>query len=340
MDYPALDESLKKGIVAPVYVFYGSETYLRDRALEQFQALLPEQVRDFNLDVVDGRETGIEDIINLASTLPFMSEWRLVIVKNADFFKGREEKSNPVDDSLGRYLDNPPASTCLIFCTETVEKKHRIFKTIASQGQVVEFSPLKGRELNRWLDRRAGQLGKVLEPAAVAGLVTAVGNDLQQLSTELEKLTCYALTEKITAVEVAGLVSRTAEYSIFELVDAVGGKNYRKAVRMARELVFLGEPVIRLLFMIARQFRLLIRAKDLREQGLTAGQVAGQMQVHPYVAQKCIQQAGNFSLPELKTALEKILAADADIKNGRQEAMLALELLIIALCEKQPAAGR
>lgn len=353
MDYLALEKSLQRQLLSPLYLFYGEETYLRDRMLERFKALLPGEVRDFNLDIIDGNETDITAIINAAVTLPFMAERRLVIVKNADFFKARrrkspssdngaetgddtadQEKASPADDALLKYLDNPPVTTCLIFCTDSVDKKRKIFKMLQKNGQVVDFSPLKGRDLNEWINKRARQLGKVMEPAAMAVLVTAVGNDLRQLNTELEKLACHAAAEKIAAADVEIMVSKTAELSIFDLVDAVGERKYKKAIRMAREMVFLGEPVIRLIYMITRQFRLIIQAKALMEAGYTPQHVVENLRVHQFVAQKCVRQAGNFHMPELQKALAKILSADADIKQGRQDPVLALELLIISLCEK------
>lgn len=349
MDYSALDKSLQRQVISPVYLFYGEETYLRDGFINRFKALVPEDVRDFNMDIVDGKDTGLEAIVGMAMTMPFMSEKRMVIVKNAGFFKSKRksqgdggqegeekaEKTNTSEKSLLNYLEEPVTSTCLIFCTDTVDKKRKIYKAIEKTGQVVEFSPLKGKELNDWIDRRARNLGKIIEPQAMAGLITALGSDLQHLNTELEKLACYSRTEKITAADVAEMVSKTAELSVFELVDAVGERSYNKAIRMAREMVFLGEPVIKLLFMIARQFRLILRSKDLHQRGYADKQVSGQLQVHPFVAQKCVKQSRNFSMDELKLALEQILKADSDIKNGRQEPMLALEMLIIRLCEKK-----
>lgn len=347
MDYTALEKSLQRQVISPVYLFFGEEAYLRDSFVKRFKELLPEEVRDFNMDIVDGRETGLEAIVGMAMTLPFMADRRLVIVKDAGFFKAKrksqddredageekEDKTNSAEKSLLAYLENPVSSTCLIFCTDSIDKKRKIYKAIEKNGQVVEFSSLKGKELNDWIDRKARNLGKIIEPAAMAGLVTAAGSDLQQLSNEIEKLSCYSNSEKITVSDVVEMVSKTAELSIFELVDAVGERNYKKAIKMAREMVFLGEPVIKIIFMIARQFRLIIRAKDLHNRGYADKQVAGQIQVHPFVAQKCIKQSRNFSMTELKLAMEKILAADSDIKTGRQEPMLSLELLIISLCE-------
>lgn len=346
MDYTGLDKSLQRKLISPVYLFYGEETFLRDRYLNRFKDMVPPEVRDFNMDIVDGREAPIEAVINIATTLPFMSEIRVVIVKNADYFKSKRknqasnsdensDKANPADDVLLNYLSNPPATTCLIFCADSIDKKRKVYKMIEKNGQVVEFAHLKGRELNEWIDRKARNLGKVIEPAATAEMITAIGNNLQQLSSELDKLACYAASEKITAADVRAMVSKTAELSIFDLVDAVAEKNYNKAIGMAREMIFLGEPVIRILFMIARQYRLMIQVKGLHESGYADKQVASQLQVHPYVVQKCIRQARNFSVLDLKSALEKILGTDSDIKSGRQEANLALELLIISLCEKR-----
>gem|GEM_PF-51870 len=367
MDYTALDKSLQRQVISPVYLFYGEETYMRDFYLNRFKLLIPEEYRDFNLDILDGRETGIETIVNIAGTLPFLSDKRLVIVKNADFFKARRkgqgkntgkseegtgngDKVPDTDNSeesgedrsgedsgmkvLEAYLADPSISTCLIFCSDSVDKKRRIYKNIEKCGQVVQFSSLRNRELNQWIDSRARKLGMIIEPQASAGLIAAVGNNLRQLSSELKKLACYTSGAKITASDVKLMVSRTAELNIFDLVDAVGGRDYKTAVRMAREMVSGGEPVIRLLYMTARQFRLIIKAKSILDEGCPEKQAAGQMQVHPYVAQKCIKQARNYSLDELKRCMEKILSTDADIKTGRQEPVLALELLIIHLCEK------
>lgn len=352
MDYIGLDKSLERKLISPVYLFYGEETYLRDKYIQKFMALIPEEVRDFNMDIIDARETDIGSIVNLASTLPFMSERRLVIVRNAEIFKSRKksgaedkgdsktdsktEKVNPADEVLLRYLEDPPVTTCLIFCSDSIDKKRKTYKSLEKNGQVVEFTPLKGQQLNEWIDRRARNLGKIIEPVGMASLITAAGNNLWQLNAELEKLSCYARTEKITAADVEVMVSKTSEFSIFELVDAIAERNRANAIKMAREMVFLGEPVIKILFMIARQFRLLLLTKTLLQQGNVEKSLAGLLQAHPFVAQKCAKQARNFSVQELKAAMGKILDADADIKTGQQEAVLALELLIVSLCEKFP----
>lgn len=344
MDFKALENSLDRQLLSPVYLFHGDETYLRDGFVDKFINLIPEGSRDFNIDLLDGSDVGLEAIIGAALSLPFLSERRMVIVKNAGFFKAKrkgkgseeegDDRGGDADKALLAYLENPAPTTCLIFCADGIDKKKKVYKAVEKNGQVVEFAPLKGKDLNNWMDRRARTLGKVLEPQAAARLVTSIGSDLRQLNVELEKLSCYSETSKITAEDVAVMVSKTVESSIFDLVDAVAEKNYQKAVKMAREMVFLGEPVIKIIFMIARQFRLLLMTKDLIEQGYSEKTIASQLQVHPFVAQKCVKQGRSLSTGDLKKALEIILTCDADIKRGRQDAMLALELLIVRLCGK------
>ncbi|MFZ5641307.1 MAG: DNA polymerase III subunit delta [Bacillota bacterium] len=354
MDYQGLVNSLERKLVSTVYLLYGEETYLRDEVVNMFRdRLLPDEVREFNLDILDGRETAPDEIATLAATLPFMAEKRVVIVRDADFFKSRrkakeeskdrektaakdeaqEEKSPAGEKALLEYLENPSASTCLVFSAGSVDKKKKLFKVIEKNGQVVEFSSLKGKELSLWLERRFASAGKKMEPAAAAELITAVGSNLQQLDGEAEKLISYTgQRTQIKKDDVAVLVGKTTELSIFELVDAVGERRYEKAVKMMRDMVTYGEPPIRILFMVARQFRLLLQVKVLHSTGYAEKQIASRLQLHPFVTGKCIRQSRNFQREELEQSLEDILAADVAIKTGRQEPLPAMEILLAHLC--------
>lgn len=359
MDYQGLVNSLERKLVSPVYLLYGEETFIRNDMVNMFRdRLLPEEVRDFNLDILEGREASAEGIATLAATLPFMSDKRVVIVKEAEFFKAKrkaakednkgdasggpedaagqaavEEKSPTGEKALLDYLNNPATSTCLIFTTGSVDKKKKIYKAIEKNGQVVEFTPLKGKALNTWIDTRFAQTGKKIEPAAMAELITAVGSNLQQMAGEVEKLASY--TGQRTTIkkdDVTNLVGRTVELSIFELVDAVGEKRYEKAVTMMREMVTYGEPPIRLLYMIVRQFRLLLQVKVLHGEGYPDNQIASKLKIHPYVTGKCVRQSRNFKREELEQAMEELLNTDIAIKSGQQEPLTALEIMLAHLC--------
>lgn len=344
MNYQALLNSLKRKVVSPLYLFWGEETFLRDEVLNKFKYdLIPAEVRDFNMDLVDGRSILLDEVVNLASTLPFMSDRRVIIVENADFFgpikRGGKEKKDRLkgqEEKLLEYLKQPVETTSLIFVSDGVDRKKKVFKALQENGFAVEFAPLKNIELNSWVENRARLMGKNIEDEAVAELVTAIGSNLRMLDSELQKLTSFIGDRMvINREDVLELVSKTTDLTIFELTDSVGARDYEKAIKIMRELVIYGEPPIRLLFMVAKHFRTLLQVKALKQAGFADKQVASQLQIHPYVAQKCVRQAKNFSRTELESALERILETDLALKTSSKEPLLALELLFIQLCERK-----
>lgn len=342
MDYRAVMASLERGVVAPVYLLTGEEILLRERLLKKFQEkLLPKEMADFNLDIVDGKEISSESIANFASTLPFMSDKRIVIVNNAEVFKtkkkaGKEKEDADTggDEGLVAYLENPSTSTCLIFvCTEGVDKRKKIYKAVEKNGQVVNIDPPKGAELLTWIERQVNAQGKQIDRGAVEFLASAVGGNLAQLEQEVDKLITYISARMRIELEDAQLlVTKSVESTIFQLVDAVGERKYANALGVLKEMIFLGEPPVRIVIMIARQFRLILQAKVLQEKGCNPKEIAAQLQVAPFVAQKCLGQGRNFTEAELKQALGYLLQLDLNIKTGQIEPVLGLEMALVQIC--------
>lgn len=339
MDYLGVVKSIERGLISPVYLLYGDETYLIENLIKSFKGLLiNEGTGDFNLDILDGKSIGLNELVNTANTLPFMADKRLVIVHQADFFKakkkGSDEEDNTGDKGLLAYLENPPESTCLIMTvSDGVDKRKKAFKLVEKNGQVVDCSPLKGQELESWIIERARQHGVKIENSAIGKLIAAVGSNLNLLDNELAKMAGYAISTRLITPEIVDLlVSKTVENSIFDLVDAIGEKKIEKALSIIKELLVQGEPAIKILFMITRQIRLIIQGKVLLQQGYAEKQIAGNLQVHPYVIQKCCKQGKNFTIEELEKALIHLLEVDYSLKTGRLEQNYALETLLVGLC--------
>ncbi len=346
MDYIALMNSLQRGVVAPVYLLYGEEDYLKNQALKKFKdALLPQGMEDFNLDLLEGKQVTAANVVDTASTMPFMAEKRLVIVEEALFFQARrkkkdqeedEEESSTGDDILLEYLKNPATSTCLIFlAAEGVDKRKKIYKSVEKVGQVVELAPLKSGPLVSWIEEKAATARVKISPDAVGNLVALVGSNLYQMANELDKLATYVGGGgEITPQTVDELVSKTAESSVFQLVDAVAEKRFQEALQVLKEMLLLGEAPVKILILLARQVRLMLLAKHMIKQGYSEKQVAGELRIHPFVAQKCIKQGRNFGEEELHNSLEVLTRLDLEIKRGQQDPVLGLELFIIGLRKK------
>ncbi|MFA4885606.1 MAG: DNA polymerase III subunit delta, partial [Desulfotomaculaceae bacterium] len=264
--YIELLNSIKRGVVNQVYLFYGEETYLREQAVTRFKEYyFPDRAQDLNFDLVDGETTSPADIVARAETLPLFAQKRLVVVKNPTFFKpakkaGKEdsadgeETAGPVKEAaLLEYFNNPLDSTCLIFTTgDPVDKRKRLFKAIKKTGRVVEFTLLSRNDLTRWLAQKARTSGRKFAPGAAETLLDTVGTSLQKLSVELEKLINYTTgQEVITPAEVRKICPPGLEENIFAVVDAVGNKRCGEALAAIKEMLAAKEPPFRLLAMVA-----------------------------------------------------------------------------------------
>ncbi len=348
MDYfIELTNSLKRGVTAPVYLFYGEETYLREQAVARFKEyFFPGCDQDLNFDLIDGEDTSPQDIVARAETLPFFAAKRLVVVKNPPFFKsakkaGKEETGDleetavPVKEAaLLEYLNNPSGAACLIFTTgDPVDKRKKLFKALKNNGKAVEFTYLGRGDLRRWLAQKVKAGGRKFAPGAEETLLDMVGPSLQKLAAEMEKLINFtAGQEVITPSDVRRVCPPGLEESIFAVVDAVGNKSAGEALAAVKEMLAAKEPPFRLLAMIVRQFRLMLQVKDLLGRGCPAGQIPARLKIHPYVARKTAVQCRNFSRESLLEAFRLLLELDESVKTGRQEFYPALEIFLLKLC--------
>lgn len=339
-------ENLKKGDILPAYLFYGPESYLREQAVARFrEKIFPSPyLEDFNYTVLDGEETSPRELVNIATTAPFPEGRRLLLVKNPPYFKGKgtpavdgealepeAEREPPGDQGeLLKYLTSPTEYTCIIFNTsQPVDRRKKIFKQLEKKGRAIEFSYLNSRDLTRWLDKQAAARGKKIAPDAAEELLYRAGSGLQNLHSEINKLLSYVGDEKIiTRGDVLVLTPPPEEEDIFAVVDAIGQRQPRRAIDGIKKMLVLKKPPQVILTMVARQFRLLIMAREAMERGGPPADAAKKMGVHPFVAKKALSQCRNFSMPVLVGALHRLYLVDSDVKSGRRPFLPAIELFI------------
>ena len=165
------------------------------------------------------------------------------------------------------YLDRPAPRAWVVLLAEGLKarevEKHGVWGRLAKEEAALGFYRLREGELHQWLTREARHLGKNLTLAAAQRLVEIVGDNLADLSQELEKLALYAGGEKtLTPNLVNQLATHSRSFNIFALVDALGETGAQKRLSALAHLLDLGEPPARILVMLARQLRLLLRLKD------------------------------------------------------------------------------
>lgn len=323
-------KAAKKGQVAPFYLFYGPGEFRMERVLGALRTLLvPEAVRDFNLEVLYGDEPiGPEGIINKASSVPFIAQRRLIVLRRTESFTG---------DQLDRflpYLDEPSSSTCLIFISSRTNFNTKFYKKFRSQGLAVLFDELKGKQIVPWIRRTASEdLEMTLDGEACAYLHAVVGNRPRELYSELEKLHLrYGKTVSLDQVKEA--VTHSRVYTVFELMDAVSIKDCGSSLRILKRYLEEEDPrdaPLGLISMLNRQVRLLWQTKAvLLKRGATQ-EVQKKTGLSGFPVKKLMEQAPRWTEEELGSALVRLHWSDDRLKSGSSPRVI-LETLILSLC--------
>lgn len=324
--------------------FFGPE-----RLAELKRGFSPPDLLDLNTTELDGQRISLRELIEACNAVPFLSDVRLVIVRRlATRFEskqqdgegevsGRDATRRSEAQLFCAYLSSVPASTELVLVEpKPLRQGNPFIKAVsAAGGEVVGPRNLKDAELRQWIqDRVRVHGGRISSDAAAQMAVFASGN-LRALDNDLDKLVTYAGGEVIAESDVALLVSAAREANVFAMVDAVGQRNSRAALRLLHELLAEGEPPLRLLAMIIRQFRLLLQVSEMQQQGRARQEIASEAQINPYVLPKMLSQVTRFSLRQLEAIYRQLIEADLAVKTGRLDPITSLDLLVVELTRKR-----
>ena len=319
----SLNEDLKTGQFKQIYLLYGEEAYLKKQYKDRFmKAMLPEG-DTMNLAYYEGKNTNPKEIIDLAETLPFFAERRLIVLENTGFFKNASPE-------LAEYVKQMPETTYMIFVEEEVDKRGKLYKAVKDRGHIVELTRQDERTLVRWILGMAKKEGKQMNESSAAYLLAKVGNDMENVQKELEKLFCYTMHRaEITRNDIDEVCVTQISNHIFDMVDAVAGKNQRKALNYYYDLLALKEPPMRILFLLTRQFRILMEVKELESLGYAPKEIASKVGIMPFLVGKYRAQAKTFTRKELRMILEDGMQAEEDVKTGKIGDVLSVEMFLI-----------
>jgi DNA polymerase III subunit delta len=221
---------IKSGNIKPIYFLMGEEPYYIDKLSDYIeQNVLSEDEKGFNQTVLYGRDVTIEDIISTAKRYPMMADRQVVIVKEA------QELSRTID-KLESYVDNPMATTVLVFCYKykTLDKRKKVTKLLAQKGVVYESKKLYDNQVGDWIKRVLSGKKYLIEPKAAAMLVEFLGTDLSKINNELEKLQIILpLGSTINPKHIEENIGFSKDFNNFELLNALGSRNQLKAFQIA-----------------------------------------------------------------------------------------------------------
>lgn len=333
-------KDLKKKQVHPVYLLYGTETYILQETVKKIiQAVLEEDEKEFNYSVYDMEETPIETALEDAETLPFMGEKRVVLVKNPSFLTG-ERKKEKIDHQLNKleaYLAEPAPFTVFILLApyEKLDERKKVTKLLKKQALAVDVQSLSEKEMHSWVHSIAEAENMEIEQAAVERLAILTNASLMVMNQEMKKLCTYQGEGVISLETVEKLVARSLEQNIFDLIEHVVSRDIQTALQNLYDLLKTNEEPIKILSLLVNQFRLILQVKQLSKTGYGQPQIASSLKIHPFRVKLALKHASLFTEEELSGIMKNLADADYEMKTGRMEKQLVLELFLLKLAQNK-----
>jgi DNA polymerase-3 subunit delta len=324
-----LTRELKSGKLRPVYLLWGPETLLLDRALAEIEAqALSGAMTAFNCDRFRARDASAAEVAAAAQTLPMMAERRLVVLKELEAWRAEEQ------EKLLPCLEQPSPQTCLVLVAEEVDGRRKLAKAAAAAGAVVEFKHPYPAQLPALIQAMAAEQKKSIEADAAELLIELKGNNLQMLAQEMEKLALYVgQGPTITREQVAESVADTKLSVVFEFTDAVGERNPDQALRVFHRMMETGEAPLAVLGMVARHFRLIWKIQALKQERKSVAEMAQETGLNRYILEKTyLPQAQNFSPADLGRLSSALADLDFALKSSASDRGALFERTVMELC--------
>ncbi|MBS6397203.1 MAG: DNA polymerase III subunit delta [Clostridiales bacterium] len=318
-----LMEDIKNRQFKRIYLLTGEEAYLRNQYKKKLRDALLDPEDTMNAATFEGRKINPREVIDLAETMPFFAERRVIILEDSGFAKN-------ACPELADYIGEIPESTCIIMVETETDKRGRVWKAVKNVGRIVEFKRQDERTLARWVLGLLKKEGKNITEETMHAFLGCTGTDMENIDRELEKLICYTYgRDIITTEDVKAVCTEQMENRIFDMVQAITEKNQRRALDLYADLLAMKEPPMRILFLITRQFNQLLQLKGLAGEGLEKGELAKRAGVPPFALGKYMTQCRRFSSAQLRQAVEDCVDTEERVKTGQMGDQISVELLIV-----------
>lgn len=318
-----LNEEIKTGQLKQVYLLYGEEAYLRNQYRDKLKAALLGDGDSMNYHYFEGKDVSVGEVIDLAETMPFLAQRRVIVLENSGLFaRGGEQ--------LAEYLASPAETAFFVFVEPTADKRSRLYKAVTAKGRAVEFKTQDETVLKRWILGFLKKENKNITERELNLFLEKTGTNMENIRGELEKLLCYCMDrDVISAQDIEAVCTKQVSNQIFDMINALALKQQKKAMDLYYDLLTLKEPPMRILYLITRQFNMLLQVKELKNKGYDANTIGEKVGLAGFIAKKYVAQAAKFKEADLRTALKDCVETEEAVKTGRMNDVMSVELLIV-----------
>lgn len=318
-----INEHIKSNQFKPIYLIYGEEDYLKKQYKDKLKtAIIGDDTMNFSY--YEGKKIDLNSVISTGDTLPFFAEKRLIIIEESGLLK------SSVTDEFLSFVKELPTYLHMIFIESEVDKRSRLYKALNEKGYISEMKYQEVSLLSKWIDSLLREENKTIDRSALELLLSKTGIQMNNIKSELEKLICYAIDKNMITKEDVEIVCTTQiESKIFDMINAITAKNQKLALNFYYDLLLLKEPPMRIMYLLTRQFNIMLQVKELVMDQYNNANISKKLGIASFLVGKYISQAKSFTIKEIKQALERFAATEEDIKSGRIDDKMGVELIII-----------
>lgn len=316
-----------------VYLFHGSDTFIIKSKINNL--INKYKVDDFNVTNYDMEEINLKDALNDASTIPFMSERKIVIIRNAYFLsteKPKKELKHYID-GLKKYLDNPVEETILVIAApySKLDERKAITKEVLKVAEVVKCEPLKEQDSSSWIRKQLGRNNITIDTDALKEFLKRVENNTEVLVSETTKLLSYAEGMHNVDINTIKLViTKNIEDNVYEITNMILENKQGRALEIYNDLVMHSEDPLRILGILVNKYREILHVKHLVKQGKDKSEVARYYNASAGRAYYMMKNASSVKIEVVKKHLKKLEEIDYQIKSGQIDKRIGLELFILS----------
>ena len=337
-----------------IYILWGEDEFsLEEKLLEIKKSLGDMSLLSTNTNILDGQKLSSKELEAVGGAMPFLSANRLVIIKGLlgrfeprdKFAKAKKSNGHSTKKDEPQILADCikafPESTVTILI-DIIEvrnsslKSNPLFNALADKAQVIPFPVLKNIKLTQWIQARVTRQGGSVSRQATDLLVQIIGGDLHTMVNEINKLVAFTSGRLIEEKDVRLIVSAAQEADVFVLVDAIMDHKTGLAEQMLQKLLQRGTVPSQILALLARQIQVMIQLKDLKSLKRSTSDIQSKLGIYnPYTWNKVSTRAEKYAMEKLKAIYRSLLATDLEIKTGKFDGDLALNILVAELSESQ-----
>ena len=328
LDIVQLDKELKQGKIRSFYIIVGNENHLAFNSQKRIEeAVKSDSQHELSSSSFEGKSFSYAKFLDSFRAIPLFGNRQLVIIRSAEGMpKEAQEKLS------GIFNESTQAATA-IFIALKIDGRSKFMQAAIKSPNVgvVECKPLYPNQIPSWINMELRRFKKHISQEAACYLADIVGTDLGALTQALEHVTLFVgARPTVELKDVEEAIAETTQRTVFELTDAIGSRNEKRALAVLKNLLDYGAQPIMILNMIARHFRILTKAKEVEGRG-SPYEIASYLGVKPFFAKNYLAQSQKFETSELRETFKNLSKCDRALKSSRIPKDRILEKLILDL---------